>query len=148
MKKLNWGHWIAIVLGVFLILNVIVVVFTFSQDVELVTDNYYEKELKYQDELGKMNKALSLPDSLKLTMNKYELLIEYPQSILQNKVTGTVHLYRPDQKKFDYDVEVKYDDAGKQLLNMSGKAPGKWKISITINDGEHDYIFKDVIFLQ
>lgn len=148
MKKLNWGHWIAIVLGVFLILNVIVVVFTFTQDVELVTDNYYEKELKYQDELGKMNKALSLPDSLKISMNSYELVIDYPKSILKNKLSGIVHLYRPDQKKYDYDVEIKYDETGKQMINMSGKAPGKWKISISINDGEHDYLFKDVIFLQ
>lgn len=148
MKKLNWGHWIAIVLGVFLVLNVIMVIFTFSQDVELVTDNYYEKELKYQDELGKMNKALSLPDSLKMSMDRFELNISYPQSLLKNKLIGTIHLYRPDQRKFDYDVDVKYDDSGRQTINMSGKAPGKWKISISLNDGEHDYLFKDVIFLQ
>lgn len=148
MKKLNWGHWIAIVLGVFLVLNVIMVIFTFSQDVELVTDNYYEKELKYQDELGKMNKALSLPDSLKMSMDRFELNISYPQSLLKNKLVGTIHLYRPDQRKFDYDVDVKYDDSGRQTINMSGKAPGKWKISISLNDGEHDYLFKDVIFLQ
>ncbi|GJQ32426.1 MAG: hypothetical protein HBSAPP04_12650 [Ignavibacteriaceae bacterium] len=148
MKKLNWGHWIAIVLGVFLVLNVIMVIFTFSQDVELVTDNYYEKELKYQDELGKMNKALALPDSLKMSMDRFELNISYPQSLLKNKLVGTIHLYRPDQRKFDYDVDVKYDDSGRQTINMSGKAPGKWKISISLNDGEHDYLFKDVIFLQ
>ncbi len=148
MKKLNWGHWIAIVLGVFLMLNVIVVVFTLSQDVELVTDNYYEKELKYQDEIGKMNKALSIPDSLKLSLNNYELVIEYPQSILKNKISGKVHLYRPDQKKFDFDVDIKYDESGRQMISMSGKAPGKWKISVALNDGEHDYLFNDVIFLQ
>lgn len=135
-------------LGVFLVLNVIMVILTFSQDVELVTDNYYEKELKYQDELGKMNNALSLPDSLKMSMDRFELKISYPQSLLKNKLVGTIHLYRPDQRKFDYDVDVKYDDSGRQTINMSGKAPGKWKISISLNDGEHDYLFKDVIFLQ
>ncbi len=148
MKKLNWGHWIAIGLGVFLVLNVIVVIFTFSQDVELVTDNYYEKELKYEDELSRMNRALSLPDSLKLSLTGYELNVQYPASLLKNKIKGSVHLYRPDHSKSDYNVDIKLDESGQQVINMAGKTPGKWKVLISLNDGEHDYLFKDVIFLQ
>ncbi len=147
-KKLNWGHGIAITLGAFLLLNLIVIVFVFRQDVQLVTDNYYEKELKYEDDIVMMRNALNLPDSLKINLNNVTLEIFYPASLRNNDVKGNIHLYRPDQKKFDYNIAVKYDSTGFQTINMAGKAPGKWKISILVNDGSIDYLFKEDVFLR
>lgn len=148
MKKFNWGHGIAIFLVIFLVLNVAAVLFTFSQDVELVTDNYYEKELKYEDELIRERRGMDLKDQLQIDLNKLNLVINYPPSLLKQSVKGNIHLYRPDQKKFDYIIKVEHDSTGQQIINMSGKAPGKWKISIELNDGSLDYLFKKDIFLR
>jgi len=147
-KKLNWGHGIAITLGIFLILNLIVLIFVFRLDVQLVTDNYYEKELKYEDEIVIMRNALNLPDSMKFDLNNLNLEIKYPASLLKNDLKGDIHLYRPDQRKFDFTIPVKYDSSGTQLISMTGKATGKWKISVLLNDGGKDYLFKEDVFLR
>lgn len=148
MKKFNWGHGIAIFLVIFLLLNVAVVLYTFSQDVELVTDNYYEKELKYEDQLIRERRGMDLPDTLKIDLEGLNLVINYPPSLLKKSVDGNIHLYRPDQKKFDYNIKIEHDSTGRQIINMAGKAPGKWKISITLNDGSLDYLFKKDIYLR
>ncbi|MBK7867464.1 MAG: FixH family protein [Ignavibacteriales bacterium] len=148
MKKLNWGHGIAIFLIIFLMLNVAAVLYTFSQDVELVTDNYYEKELKYEEQLIQERRGMDLSDSLKIELDKLNLVINYPESLLKQNIKGNIHLYRPDQKKFDYNMKIEHDSTGEQIINMAGKAPGKWKISITLNDGSLDYIFKKDIYLR
>ncbi len=148
MKKFNWGHGITIFLVIFLLLNVAVVLYTFSQDVELVTDNYYEKELKYEDQIVRERRGMNLPDSLKIDLDNSNLKINYPASLLKNSIHGNIHLYRPDQKKFDYNIKIDYDSTGQQIVNMAGKAPGKWKISITLNDGSFDYLFKKDIYLR
>ncbi|GAB1442086.1 hypothetical protein MASR2M39_09210 [Ignavibacteriales bacterium] len=148
MKKLNWGHGIAIFLVVFLLLNIAVVLYTFSQDVELVTDNYYERELKYEDQIIRERRGMDLPDSLKINLNNSTLIISYPSSLLKNTLNGNIHLYRPDQKKFDYNIKIDYDSEGQQKINMEGKAPGKWKISILLSDGSLDYLFKKDIYLR
>ncbi|MBK8660696.1 MAG: FixH family protein [Ignavibacteriales bacterium] len=148
MKKFNWGHGIAIFLVIFILLNVAVVLYTFSQDVELVTDNYYEKELKYEDQLIRERRGMDLPDSLQFDLDGLNLVINYPPSLLKKSIAGNIHLYRPDQKKFDYNIKIEYNSDGQQVINMTGKAPGKWKISITLNDGSLDYLFKKDIYLR
>lgn len=148
MKKFNWGHGIAIFLVIFLMLNVAAVLYTFSQDVELVTDNYYEKELKYEEQLIQERRGMDLSDSLKIELDKLNLVINYPKSLLKQNIKGNIHLYRPDQKKFDYNIKIEHDSTGLQMINMAGKAPGKWKISITLNYGSLDYLFKKDIYLR
>jgi hypothetical protein len=73
MKKFNWGHGITLFLIIFLLLNVVVVIYTLSQDVELVTDNYYENELKYEDHLVQERRGMNLPDSIKIDLNNLNL---------------------------------------------------------------------------
>lgn len=148
MKKLNWGHGIAVFLVIFLVINVAVVLYTFNQDVELVTDNYYEKELKYEDQLIQERRGMNLPDSLKIDLDNLNLVIDYPPSLLKQTIQGNIHLFRPDQKKFDYNIKIESDSTGKQIINMTGKAPGKWKISVALNDGNLDYLFKKDIYLR
>jgi hypothetical protein len=148
MKKLNWGHGIAIFLVVFLLFNVFVFIFAFNQDIQLVTDNYYDKELKYEAEINKMNNVANLPDSLKIKLDKLNLFISYPKSLLNSNLKGKVHLYRPDESKFDYNTDIQYDSLGVQTINMSEKAVGLWEISVTLNDGAKDYLFKDKIYLK
>ena len=51
--KLNWGTGIAIVIAIFMVITIATVVYLMNQDVELVTDDYYKKELKEQTSLMK-----------------------------------------------------------------------------------------------
>ena len=46
--KLNWGKGIFITYALFFVMIMSVVVYMSSLDVNLVTEDYYEKELKHQ----------------------------------------------------------------------------------------------------
>jgi hypothetical protein len=46
---MNWGHKIAIVIAAFVIGMLSMVYFASQQTNEMIDDNYYQKELAYQD---------------------------------------------------------------------------------------------------
>ncbi|KAB2909544.1 MAG: FixH family protein [Ignavibacteriales bacterium] len=148
MSKFHWGHGIAIFLVLFTILTISVVVFAFSQKVDLVTDNYYEKELKYEDEIAGLKRGLEYKDSLIITLVKNDLKISYPFAFYGIKASGKIHLYKPDRRVLDQEIAVNYDQAGNQIIDMTNQGRGVWKVTIDLNDGKEDYLFQKRIYLE
>ena len=62
--KFNWGHGILVALVSFIIFIVgLVVYFTQTmQNSELITDNYYQEELMYQQVIDAKNRAAALEE--------------------------------------------------------------------------------------
>jgi hypothetical protein len=58
--KFNWGIGITIFISAFILLNIIFIIFASGQKVDLVTEKYYEKELKYQEVIDKKINSNSL----------------------------------------------------------------------------------------
>lgn len=149
MKKISWGTGIVISLGIFLVINVIVVIFAFSQDVHLVTDDYYAKELKYQDVIDMKNNSAQLLTPL--TINIYEgraVTIKYPDQMDTVEISGSVHFYRPDHPSFDFSVPVKRDSVNTQLISSDKIIPGYWKVAVEWSDGKLKYFNEEKLMVQ
>ncbi len=52
-----------------------------TQDVSLVSDNYYEKSLSYQDEIDKQSRTKSLDEQVKINFNGEVINILFPFDI-------------------------------------------------------------------
>jgi hypothetical protein len=55
---MNWGYKIAITFILFGALIIFMVVKSFQQNIDLVTDDYYQEELKYQQQIDKLENTL------------------------------------------------------------------------------------------
>ena len=64
LKKISWGTGIVIGIIIFVVLSVTMTVIFMMQDVNLVTDKYYENSLQYQDEIDKQNRTLALSEDV------------------------------------------------------------------------------------
>ena len=64
MKKFTWGHGVVIALLVFMafILSMLFLFPNGQKNSEMVTDNYYEEELKYQDVIDAKKRADNLEE--------------------------------------------------------------------------------------
>ncbi len=93
--KFNWGTGIFIVITMFILAVVAFLIYTSNLDIKLVEDNYYDKELAYQDRIDKLNNTASLPWKINVEQEPGIIIIQFP--ILKPPVApeGTLLLYRP-----------------------------------------------------
>ena len=79
-KKFSWGTGILIVIIIFMTLTITTVVYLMNQDVDLVTDNYYAKEIKYQQQIDRMNRTNEMDEELKINSEDGYIRLIFPKS--------------------------------------------------------------------
>ncbi len=146
--KLNWGHGIAIFLVIFVVTTVSVVTLIITDDTynhELVSEHYYEDELKYQDEIDKENNAAKLETRLIYRTSKDGVLLTFPSDFAYDKVSGEIKMVRPSKKILDFTMPVKLDDKFQMLIPSEKAIQGIWLMQIDWNVGEKEFMYKSRI---
>ncbi|RRQ47165.1 FixH family protein [Chryseobacterium sp. SC28] len=108
MKKLNWGHGLAIALGCF-ILFILFLIFIFpigKQNAEMVSDNYYEEELNYQEVIDAKNNAAKLEKIPSYQATREGILMTFPETIKADDNKVNFILFRTDDANLDVKKEV------------------------------------------
>lgn len=145
--KWNWGT--GLVVGMlFFMAFILYFVITMSTNKkyhhDLVTENYYAKEIVYQNEIDQENNLKTL--SSKITGKKTEKgwLLSFPDEISNNNSKGTVFLYRPSNKKLDFEIPMEISDFN-VLIPNSKLIEGRWNITIQWETNGKPYIYKKSI---
>jgi hypothetical protein len=136
---MNWGYKIVIVYCLFIAGILTMVYKCTQQNVDLVSENYYDQEVKYQDQYNRMENS-NLPEN-KLVINASLGLaeVQFPAAYVNSKVDGKVTFFRPDNKNLDFSVPVELT-AGVQKIQSDKLTKGYWKVQIYWNaDGKPFY---------
>ena len=148
--KFNWGHGISIFLVIFVLTTISVVALITFDDTyshELVSENYYEDELKYQEEIDKVNNASKLETKLIYRTSKEGVLITFPSDFDYTKVSGIIEMDRPSKKILDFTMPIKLDENFQILIPAEKVVQGKWKMVIDWKVGEQEFMYKATIRL-
>lgn len=144
----NWGTGITIFIVFFLLMNVVVIIFAFSQKVDLVTPNYYEKELKYQDEIDAQQKTLDMTEKINVEYQSEALVIQLPNKFSVKELEGIILLYRPSDSSKDIKIALHPDSTGTQLVPTAGLRKGFWKVKINWSSENASYADEKSIFIN
>ncbi len=146
--KINWGTGLVIGMVLFIgfIMYFVIQISTNKKyDFDLVTEDYYGKELVYQKELDALENSNSLEEDVKGKRTDEGWEITFPKNLDYSQITGTVLLYRPSSKKLDFQLPLEL--TGPVLLIPDDKMiGGKWNTIVTWSYKGIDYLFKDEIF--
>jgi nitrogen fixation protein FixH len=142
--KLNWGTGIVLAFIGFISFILFFVIRMNTDDRanhDLVTEDYYKKELAYQKEIDAEKEAKALPHQLQIEKAEEGLLIRFPEHMDPAKISGKVSLYRPSNKHLDFDFPISLSNAhllipDKRLLD------GRWDINIRWTYEGKDYLIK------
>ena len=132
MKKIkwNWGTGIFLSIVIFMMILIGLVYVFMNQDVDLVTKNYYGKELKYQGQIDKINNTTELAKQVGISFINNSIQLTFPDSVFFKKASGTVYFYRPSASKKDFTIPVTVSDKNEQFISTAKLDKGLWKVKV------------------
>jgi len=119
-----------------------------NEDVELVTDNYYEKTLVYQDEINKLERSAELSEKINLVYSDKVLRIKFPKELTKSIKLGEIYFYRPSNVSLDFKLPLILDTSGTQSVNVEKIADGLWNVNLKWQINGKDYKFEKKLILQ
>jgi len=144
---MNWGHKILLVYIVFVAGIMFLVFKSSSQKMDLVTTDYYAKELKYQQKIDAMNKVNQLSGAVKYEMKEDRLTIVFPKDFAGKKITGDVLLYCPSNEDKDVTQNFSVQD-NSVLVPVSINSKGLYELQLTWQAGETSYYFEKKLVIN
>jgi hypothetical protein len=101
---MNWGKKIAVLYIGFVIMIGFLVYKSTQQNTDLVSDDYYKKEIAYQQiiDANANNKALATKPLI--THNEKFIHIQFPSTLHHQMIVGTIELYNAANAKNDTSI--------------------------------------------
>ncbi len=133
---MDWGKGILLTIIGFVAVIITMVVISVRMDgIELVTENYYEQEIKYQDQIDKENLTLGLGEAVMRHDDDIQsVVLDLPEGS-----KGQLHLFRPSDSSLDqvYKFETKADQA--TVIPIQNLKSGYWKFQLYWTRGGKEY---------
>ncbi len=142
--KINWGTAIVLVfIGFISFIMFFVIKMNTDKKYEhdLVTKEYYKKELAYQREIDAEKNARALNNDIDIQKTVQGLLITFPREIEYDKIIGAISLYRPSNKGLDFVIPIVLK-SHTLVIPKDRMIEGRWNITIDWRHEETPYLFK------
>ena len=143
---MNWGTKILIIYIVFVMGIVFMVFKSFVQNTDLVTTDYYAKELRYQEKIDEAGRTAALSAPLEYNIKDNALTIVFPKDFAGKQIAGEAVLYCPSDEKKDLKKNFSVKDEPLQMEIPSGST-GLYELHISWQDGGVTYYFEKKIVI-
>jgi hypothetical protein len=138
-KLTHSGNVLLIGFGGMLIMMSVLVYLSMKQDVSMVSKNYYEQELVYQDKLDAMDNATSYDSLFSLTQSGTNVVLRIPASLSKNISEGSVYFYCPSNEQLDYKEKIKATATGTYSFDKDVTKDAGYLVKISFRSGDKDY---------
>lgn len=147
-QKFSWGTGIVIAFVIFMGGIITIAVYLMNQDVNLVADDYYDQEIKYQQQIDRIKRTKKLDTINIITFNGTTVNVTIPKSLLKSNLTGEIYFYRPSDENIDIKIPLHTDSLGVQVIPVSGLEKGSWTVKVNWLTGEKEYFVEKRIFIN
>jgi len=143
---MNWGYKILLVYITF-ITGIMILVFKASGEKDdLVTTDYYAKELRYQQRIDEMNRANALSGEVHCELKEGRLNIGFPEDFSGKEISGNILLYCPSDEKKDIVQDFSVQDSVISMV-LPNDRKGSFELQLKWKVGGLDYYFAKKIFI-
>jgi nitrogen fixation protein FixH len=147
--KINWGTYIVIAFALFIsfIMYFVIKVQSDSNN-DLVVEEYYKHDVHFQDEMARIQNAHDLKSKPVITVDVNGITIVFPTDFTPVDIKGTVALYRPSNKKFDFQVPLSFTDSASLFIPKDKLIGGVWDINMEWKYKGKSYLTKEQIYIK
>ena len=145
--KFNWGTGIFIFIVLFVITCGVFLYYAATQRFSLVEEDYYPKELRYEEKLVKMRNVSALSETVRIGIESNQLAIRFPAYFRGKKIEGTIKVYRPSNENLDVNLPIAVDTALCCNIPLSRLSHGKYVVKVDWNSDGKGYYMENERFI-
>ncbi len=147
--KFNWGTGITIGMILFMGFIITLSVKMIGSKVDLVTKDYYEQGIEFEEHLNQVKaaNALSQPVTVAVNYSAAQVQITLPAEFGNQSVKGTVLFFRPSEKDKDFSIALKPDSNLRQNFPLEKLAKGNWWIKLQWKANGKDYYYEEEVVI-
>ncbi len=119
-----------------------------KSDVDLVSQDYYKKELAFQKHIDQLSATAHFKKNILINYAAAaeQISLVFPTTKSKEKISGVVHFFRPSDAKLDFEVPLQLNENLQHHLSTKALAKGLWRVKISWNFNNQDYYQqKDII---
>ncbi len=147
LSAAGWNPWpvgLVVFLGVFVACVVSFGVFAVRQPQDLVSPDYYDREIRYQEHIDRVARAGAASSGMSVSVDVATRTLALA---LSRGAVGQVEFYRPANAQWDRILPLALDTEGCQRIDLSGLQAGLWRIRVVWSVGGLDYL-REVRFVS
>jgi hypothetical protein len=149
LKRFNWGHGLFVFISLFMASMLYLVSLCFKQNFDLVSKDYFEKEIAYQEQIDKNRNTANLQTTTVVEYNKSASTIDItlPVEFDRKEVNLDVYLYKPDDASLDRKIKS-VSSNGVAHIDAKTLKSGLWHVQLSWSDTSGDYYNKTSVFIH
>lgn len=144
--NMNWGYKIMLVYIVFVLGILFLVYKTTTETNDLVTTNYYEKELKYQQIIDAAKRTLNLSSTPIIVVINDSLEIQFPKEFESKTLKGNLEIYYAADENKDFSKIIETANSSIKI-HIPQKNKGLHEVHLKWDVEGVNYYFEKKIFL-
>lgn len=145
--KLNWGHGIVATFVFFVSWVAYLVTGCFNTNVDLVTKDYYQEELMYQNTIDASKNMQQLAKQPEFKITDEGLLIVLPEFFRNKDLSGAYSFYRPNDKNRDFELPIGPDSEMRQLIPFEMLGSGKWRVKMKAKQEGKTFAKEEIVVI-
>ncbi len=145
---MNWGHKILIVIIVFLVAMLGMVFYASMQTNEMVDENYYQKEMAYQNVINAKQNLLNVSSDNVVSQTMMEVVITLPIGTFEKLEKGHIELMRNDAAAKDVHMDIKAHGNNRYVFPKSDLSKGMYKARVSWVSRGVEYYKEETVFVE
>lgn len=114
------------------------------QQIDLVSENYYQDEIAFQQQIDRVSNArLSSSVTMTYQSDRQQMVFVLPTDLKKGEIT----FYRPSDRQQDFRVAIAPGQPTRKIIPTDSLAKGNWRVQFTWTDGRLEYYKEEQIFL-
>ncbi len=147
MKKLSWGTKLAMFASIYVIGILIFVGFSLTQDINLISKDYYPQGIDFQTKIDKIKNTQTLKEKVVVSQKAGVIQVQFPEG-MRSGVSGSIIFFRPSSSDNDLLSNIKLDETGLQVFNSKSFINGRYAIKIDWTHQDKAYYQEEAIYLS
>lgn len=143
-----WGIILALLLSGSFFVGL--AVWAFQSDVELVYDNYYAKDVVFEQQIRRVERTEALPQKpvLRYRRQSETLSVRFPREMNLLDPRGSILLFRPSDLHLDRKFDLDLQGDSLQIIQLPDLLPGLWRIKLNWTNRGQEYYLEEMLVLN
>ncbi|HLP53602.1 MAG TPA: FixH family protein [Fluviicola sp.] len=141
---MSWGFKILFLYLGFIALIVTMVGLTMRENVDLVSEDYYQKELEYQEKINTIERTNALGEPLNWSVAGDSLTLDFPGCVKGN-CSGSIFFFRPSDSRLDQTITIPAESDTLRQIPLTKLKKGLYHMQISWKAGGNKYYNESII---